>query len=154
MTTPADPRALAQEAIELAGKATPDLCKCGHAWGAHVRQGMTDPYICDESDSCLCLSPREHVRVEYELPLARALIEALDCAQKSADIMQRTRDRAAAVTADRDSLLADLPHALGRCGCAQTFVMRSRPGDRYERPVYEWLEAHTAAIERLEERIK
>ena len=116
---PADPRVLAQEAIELAEDGRVALL-----WN--------------------------HAGTHYAT-IARALIAAQDeCDRwKSAAFANfyKMRD-------DHDALLADLPHVLGRCGCAQTFVMRSRPGDRYERPVYEWPAAHTAALARLEARIK
>ena len=47
------------------------------------------------------------------------------------------------VTADRDALLADLPHAVGRCGCPPAKGARTL-----------WPEAHKAAIARLEGRGK
>ena len=58
--------------------------------------------------------------------LARALLAALD---------------------EREAMLADLPHALGRCGCEP---IGSDYSSRLEMSVPTWPEAHTAAIARLE----
>jgi len=67
---------------------------------------------------------------------------------------KRLQLRVLSILADRDKILAALPHALRSCGCEQKLVMRQRPGDRYERPAFEWPEQHEAAIEWLQGRIK
>lgn len=129
MTIPADPRSLAQEAINDGD--IPASCKCG-----------------------VCV---ERIRGRT---IARALIEALDRAEQYqrdwyaaksefGDAMAKTRGEARALTADRDALLADLPHALGACGCVMEW--RFPPCEAAEA---RWPEAHTAAIARVEARIK
>lgn len=128
---PADPRALAQEAIELARE--------------RDSRPSDERVISD-------VNLRNHASVHYG-EIARALIEALDERDRLggelaawgdvAHTVSRERD---AVTADRDALLADLPHALGRCGCKVV------PDHEWGEAA--WPEAHTAAIARLEARIK
>jgi hypothetical protein len=222
---PADPRALAEEAIELAGKATPGPWEWigmnletdnaivlgmetrGSGWMQHEVIEMKN---CDADQALIA-----HAGTHYAT-LARALLEALDerdearrrfhardaeadrLAQRISrafdevnapamgaepheriqmladdrdhwrtEATRRADDAHAAVMdrlemergmlracADRDKILAALPHALRSCGCEQKLVMRQRPGDRYERPAFEWPEQHEAAIEWLQGRIK
>lgn len=131
---PADPRALAQEAIELARE--------------RDSRPSDERVISD-------VNLRNHASVHYG-EIARALIEALDERDRLggelaawgdvAHTVSRERD---AVTADRDALLADLPHALGKCDCVPLVQNRINVfGNDL------WPEAHTAAIARLEARIK
>lgn len=196
---PADIRALAQEAVELAM-----VCECGHhrdAHEGHTRMvGQEPPRHCS---ACGC--PRfesqseaaAHAGMHYAT-IARALLDALDerdvlravthsaddpCRDKNvaldrdcnaqvteSDLLldesgipvappdvprsKRLQLRVLSILADRDKILAALPHALRSCGCEQKLVMRQRPGDRYERPAFEWPEQHEAAIEWLQGRIK
>lgn len=126
---PADPRRLAQEAIDL-----------------------------DCSSSVFAAELfASHARTHYAT-IARALIEALDRAEQYqrdwyaaksdfGDAMAKARGEVRAITADRDALLADLPHVLETCRCPRTWLWQLGTHGK-------WPEAHTAAIARLEARIK
>lgn len=135
---PADARALAQEAIELAGKA--------QYYSLHIDLGTHE-------DARLFA---RHAGTHYAT-IARALIKALDnyqfmvdrVANEKLDGYRELGARAAAAENDRDALLADLPHVLGRCDCVPLVQNRINVfGNDL------WPEAHTAAIERLIARIK
>lgn len=171
---PADPRALAQEAIELAGKATPGKWLATYAPG-DVRK--PDRAGWPTTGVAICaVAPRQRVYSDTDggsfpaadqqliahagthyATIARALIEALDnyqfmvdrAADEKLDGYRELGSRAAAAENDRDALLADLPHALGRCGCKRGWAIPNGPP-----PIETWPGAHTAAIARLEARIK
>lgn len=138
MTMPADVRALAQEAVELAEKAQP--------YQLWVMQSTHE----------LAKAFSRHAGTHYAT-LARALLEALDnhqfmvnrAADEKLDGYRELGARAAAAENDRDALLADLPHVLGRCDCVPLVQNRINVfGNDL------WPEAHTAARERVEARIK
>lgn len=65
---------------------------------------------------------------------------------------KRLQLRVLSILADRDKLLAALPHALGSCGCERVDVPGPHSGAGG--PVYEWPEEHEAAIEWLRGRIE
>ena len=127
--TPADARALAEEAIRLA-EAAPST-----PWSVGPRE-RNAVYGADEWMVAEAIAPPTgpwpgraeraaaliaHAGTHYA-PLARALLAALD---------------------EREAMLADLPHALGRCRCELRWG-EPEPTN----------EAHTAAIARLEARGK
>ena len=114
------------------------------------------------------------IRTSYPIPLpctkqgaALELLEALDGKLKAAHALadqvdetlraKRERDEARGanilnrnavrrLSAEKDAILADLPHALGTCGCRPTTpTVEWGEGD--------WPSEHTAAVERLKERI-
>lgn len=163
---PADPRRLAQEAIELAGKATPGPWR-GSMTGHSIKAAR-------DFDEVLFAVPcdgrlpaerwREwlanvdltcHAGTHYAT-IARALIEALDerdaaCAAAHSwdDAHNDVCKTLEHITADRDALLADLPHVLGRCECVREVVARDGRGD----PTFGYPEAHTVALAWLNGRI-
>jgi hypothetical protein len=152
MTMPADPRALAQEAVELAGKATLMIDGAREVFG-DIWLRFRDT---TRQAPASCCDLFIHAGTHYAT-IAKALIEALDNYQFMVDRvvaekLDGYRDlgaRAAAAENDRDALLADLPHALGRCDCVPLVQNRINVfGNDL------WPEAHTAAIARLEARIK
>ena len=172
---PADPRRLAQEAIELAAKATPGKWLAVYAPG-DVRKPdragwpTTGVPICavalrqrvysDMDGGSFPAADQQliaHAGTHYAT-IARALIEALDRAEQYqrdwyaaksdfGDAMAKERGEVRAITADRDALLADLPHVLETCRCPRTWLWQLGTHGK-------WPEAHTAAIARLEARIK
>lgn len=212
MTMPADPtpanaRALAEEAIRLAEAATPGPWHVSNSFDIECDTCGESPYVCDltaeheDGTAYQSLSMQfcgleslakpnaalvAHAGTHYAT-LARALLAALDREQesKSWQVWTQAHDaltaagvtgepgvvariqslvdgrdaayvsfEAACATAEGlkeslletgeqlDALLADLPHALGRCGCYGAEI------DECD------TEAHDAAIERLEARIK
>ena len=161
---PADIRALAQEAVELAGKATLMIDGAREVFG-DIWLRFRDT---TRQAPASCCDLFIHAGTHYAT-IAKALLEALDdrdaarrnyqfmvdrVADEKLDGYRELGSRAAAAENDRDKILAALPHALRSCGCEQKLVMRQRPGDRYERPAFEWPEQHEAAIEWLQGRMK
>lgn len=152
MTTPADIRALAQEAVELAGKATLMIDGAREVFG-DIWLRFRDT---TRQAPASCCDLFIHAGTHYAT-IAKALIEALDnyqfmvdrAADEKLDGYRDLGARAAAAENDRDALLADLPHALGTCGCVVEWWFP--PCEASEA---RWPEAHTAAIARLEARIK
>jgi Mg2+ and Co2+ transporter CorA len=149
---PADVRALAQEAVDLAEKAQP--------YQLWVMQSTHE----------LAKAFSRHAGTHYAT-LARALLEALDerdearrnyqfmvdrVADEKLDGYRELGSRAASAENDRDKILAALPHALRSCGCElkpAKFVPRQSMlsgGTMRMR----WPEEHEAAIEWLKGRIK
>lgn len=169
----ADPRALAQEAIELAGKATPG------PWESRERTAGTREIGChvvgnvQRTPDGLAMWNTPVATIHYEFAgkanrdliahagtryatIARALIEALDerdaaCAAAHSwdDAHNDVCKTLEHITADRDALLADLPHVLGRCECVREVVARDGRGD----PTFGYPEAHTVALAWLNGRI-
>lgn len=179
---PADIRQLAQEAIGLAGKATPGpWVQSDPEFGDHD----TSHFICsgDKEDPAAPLVATAEPRMDsvqamgdagliahagtHYATIARELLEALDGKLKAAHALadqvdetlraKRERDEARGanilnrnavrrLSAEKDAILADLPHALGTCGCRPTTpTVEWGEGD--------WPSEHTAAVERLKERI-
>ena len=151
---PADARRLAEEAIELAGKATPgpweydppDDCVIGPA-DCLAAPVLFDCFDASATDGTLIA----HAGTHYAT-IARALIEALDRADQYqrdwydsksefGDAMAKARATIREVTTDRDAVLADLPHAIYHCDCRQ--YVNALGSDI-------WPEPHRAAIARLE----
>lgn len=149
---PADVRCLAQEAIELAGKATPGPWH--HAWDTDWkgrqrlvigRDGCPAAAYTPPADTKYnrrddpygeWIDPRADSNARYiahagthYATIAKALIEVMD---------------------DRDALLADLPHALGRCGCIH--FEETRDGNSIVISGG-WTKEHHVALDRLEERL-
>ena len=198
---PADIRALAQEAVELAM-----VCECGHHRDAHEGHtcmvGQDPPRHCSACGCPWFESQSEaaaHAGMHYAT-IARALLDALDerdvlravthsaddpCRDKNvaldrdcnaqvteSDLLldesgvpvappdvprsKRLQLRVLSILADRDKILAALPHALRSCGCElkpAKFVPRQSMlsgGTMRMR----WPEEHEAAIEWLRGRIK
>lgn len=168
---PADIRQLAQEAIGLAGKATPGpWVQSDPEFGDHD----TSHFICsgDKEDPAAPLVATAEPRMDsvqamgdagliahagtHYATIARELLEALDerdaaCAAAHSwdDAHNDVCKTLEHITADRDALLADLPHVLGRCECVREVVARDGRGD----PTFGYPEAHTVALAWLNGRI-
>ena len=157
MTMPADIRSLAQEAVDLAM-----VCECGHHRDAH--EGHTCMVGQDPPRHCsACGCPRfesqseaaSHAGTHYAT-IARALLEALDERDEARGSNILNRNAVRRLSAEKDALLAALPHALRSCGCElkpAKFVPRQSMlsgGTMRMR----WPEEHEAAIEWLRGRIK
>ena len=174
---PADVRKLAQEAVELAGKATPGpWVQSDPEFGDHD----TSHFICsgDKEDPAAPLVATAEPRMDsvqamgdagliahagtHYATIARALIEALDerdearrnyqfmvdrAADEKLDGYRELGSRAAAAENDLDKLLAALPHAVGSCKCERQEWDETRQ-------LPPWPEEHEAAIEWLRGRIE
>jgi hypothetical protein len=169
---PADVRTLAQEAVELAGKATPGPWRSNSAFDIECDTCGEHPYVCDVTAEheegtaysslymqlcgleSLCAPNAAlitHAGTHYAT-IARALIEALDERDEARGSNILNRNAVRRLSAEKDALLAALPHALGICGCERVDVpgLHSGAGG----PVYEWPEEHEAAREWLRGRIE
>ena len=166
MTMPADIRALAQEAVELAGKATLMIDGAREVFG-DIWLRFRDT---TRQAPASCCDLFIHAGTHYAT-IAKALLEALDerdearrnyqfmvdrVADEKLDGYRELGSRAASAENDRDKILAALPHALRSCGCElkpAKFVPRQSMlsgGTMRMR----WPEEHEAAIEWLKGRIK
>lgn len=138
MTT--DLRALAREAVELAGKAEGFM-----QWGLTVDTPARDYYAHAGTHYgeiaralLVALDERDQAQANYQFMVDRAVNEKLDGYRELGAM-------AAAAENDRDAILADLSHVLGRCGCPSEGAW-GRHGSH-------WPADHYAALERLEARV-
>ena len=160
---PADVRALAQEAVDLAEKATLMIDGAREVFG-DIWLRFRDT---TRQAPASCCDLFIHAGTHYAT-IARALLEALDerdearrnyqfmvdrVADEKLDGYRELGSRAAAAENDRDKLLEALPHALGSCGCG-VIVEELDHGIFGSHLLRRMPEEHEAAIEWLKGRIK